>query len=319
MEYRRTTLLDDVVPSADETRDDDLPVNPLSHLIITIKVLNNAAKATLSDILSALEMIEVLREGSAIVSISGADLYALDCVLFGHEPWQENVVDTDNAVRALSLILPFGRVLYDPNECLPATRRGELSLRQTVDIADTNYDGYIYQVETVELLDATPKQHLKYTTINYTPSATGEGDVDLPIGLDYAGILLWGTTVPTGTSWTTTIDKLTFLVDNVEKYVRSVNWESLHGSFINRLAPAGAWGEKIHVENLAAAYTQNADTAPEQQVDTDLVNYAYVDFDPLHDDSYLFKSAGVSDLALRIDAGDTNATRIVPVQLKAVG
>lgn len=321
MEYRHTVLIDDVTPSADETRDDDLPVNPLSHIIITIKALNNGTntKATLAQLLSALETVEVLREGSAIVSISGADLFALNCVLLGREPWQENVIDTDNAVRALTLVLPFGRNLYDPNECLPATQRGELSLRQTIDIADTGYDGYIYQVETVELLDASPSQHLKYTTLNHTPSSTGESDIDLPMGLSYVGLLMWATTIPTGTAWTSTIDDVTFLVDNMEHYTRSANWESLHGMLMNRLSPANAWAEKIHLENTAGSYSQNADTDTEQQVDTDIANYAFLDFDPMQDDNFLFDSSGVSDLTLRITAGDTNACRVIPVQLMSAG
>ena len=142
--------------------------------------------------------------------------------------------------------------------------------------------------------------------------------MDLPIGLKYLGVLLWGTTIPTGTSWTTTIDAVTFLVNNVERYIRNSNWESLHGMLINRCPPANFFAEKFHLENTASSYSQNADTAAEEADDTSLANYAYIGFDPLGDGSYIFDSAGVSDMALRINAGDTNATRIIPVQLKSV-
>jgi len=320
-EYRHTVLAEDYTPSADETKDWDLPVNPLSFIALTVKCLNAGTntKATLAQILSAIENIEVLRFGSAQVSLSGADLYALNCVLLGKEPWQENVINTDNAVRHLTMVIPFGRKLYDPTECLPATIRGELTLRIQMDIADTGYDGLMLQIETIELLGANPQRHLKYTTITHTPSATGDSDIELPIGNPYLGLLLYSTTIPTGTSWTTTINKATILAANVEKYVREVAWETLHGMLMNRLSPANAWAEKFHMENLAATYTQNADTATEEQDDSDIANYAYIDFDPLGDGQFLFETAGLSDLKLRIDAGDTNAVRVVPIELKSAG
>jgi len=317
VQFRHVTLIDDEALSSAGTNTWDLPINPMSHLIITIKALNNGTntKATLANLLAALTNIEVLRFGSAIVSISAADLYALNCVLLGKEPWQENVINTDNAVRHLSLILPFGRKLYNPDECLPATIRGELSLRITNVASGTGWDGLILQVDTIELLDANPRQHLKYTTLTATPSATGAYDIELPIGLRYVGLLLYSTTIPDGTSWTTTIDKVTLLANDSAKYYRQVNWESLHGELINKLSPANAWAEKFHMENTASSYTQNADTATEEQDDTDIAHYSYMDFDPAGNDEFLFDSSGLSSLVLRVQAGDTNAIRVIPVQL----
>ena len=319
-EFRHTVVIQDETPAADGTRDEDLPIHPISHVIFTVKCLNNGTntKATLAQILGAIESVEILKGGSAVVSLNGADLYALDCILLGHEPWQENVINTDNATRALSLIIPFGRRLYDPTECMPAQPKGELTFKTKYDIADTGYDGLILQVETVELLGAEPTHHLKYTTKTDTPSATGWADLDLPIANEYLGLLLYGTTVPTGTSWTTTLDQLTFLVDNVERYFRETNWESLHGMLINRLSPANAWAEKFHLENIAGSYTQNADTATEEQDDTSLANYAYMDFDPTGDGAYVFDTSGHSSVKLHYKAGDTNAFRVIPVERVAV-
>ena len=39
------------------------------------------------------------------------------------------------------------------------------------------------------------------------------------------------------------------------------------------------------------------------------------DFDPNKDDSLLIKTVGLSALQLRINAGDTNALRVLPVEL----
>ncbi len=314
MEFRRTPVVADVTPAADGSTTVDLPVNPISHLIVTIKALNESAKVTTAQLLGAVENLEVLKFGAAQAAIRAADLYALNCVLIGKEPWQENVTDLDNATRMVTLIMPFGRKLFDPTECLPATIRGELTFRYTVDIADTGYDGLIMQVEAVELLGAKPTRHLKYVTATATPSATGNMDVELPIGNKYVGILLWGTTVPTGTAWTATIEQVTLFVDNVEKYYREAYWESLHGDLIRKCAPANAFAEQFHTENTNATYAQNADTSAEEQDDTTISNYSYMDFDPTGDESYMLESRGLSDLALRINAGDTNALRVISIE-----
>jgi len=314
MEYRRTVIINDRT-AADGTYTDELPVNALSHLIYTIKALNAGAMATLAQLLGAIEGISIASGGRTFVSLSAADLFAMNVLMMGFEPIQENVVDTDNAVRAISLILPFGRKLYDPEECFPPTKRGELFLEHTVDIADTGYDGLILQVEAVELPGAQPKNFLHYTTNTHTPTATGASQADLPIGDPYLGILLFSTTVPTGTAWTASADQVTLLADNLEKYYRAANWESLHGDSVLRGAPVNQWAAKFHTENTGATYAQNADTASEEPDDSDVSNYAYLDLDPNRDGMFQMETKGLSSLSLQFNAGDTNAIRIVPIRL----
>jgi len=321
MDFIRSVLVQDETPPGDGVYSYDLPVNPLSHIVLTLKALNLTAntKATLAQLLGALEKVEVLFKGQALISVSGSDLYALNCALIGKEPWQENVINTENAVRHLSLMIPMGRSLYNPEECFPESKKGELKLQIQVDITDTGYDGVIFQIETVELIDASPAKFLKMTTLSLTPSATGDVDLDLPIGNSIAGILLYGTTVPTGISWTSTIDKIRLLANNKEKGFANCNWESLHGDFINRLGPAGAWGEKFHLENTATAYTQNADTATEEQDDSDIAHYALMDYGIGIPEEFLLITDGLSRLHLRITAGDTNVLRAIAIELVESG
>ncbi len=315
-----SVLVQDVTPATDGIYAYDLPINPLSHIWLTLKCLNAGVntKATLAQLLGALERVDVLYRGQAIISVNGADLYALNVHLLGREPWQENVINTDNATRMLSLCVPMTRVPFSPVECFFPTSKGELQLQVQIDIADTGYDGVIFQIETVELPDAKPSSFVKATTLTATPTATGDMDVDIPIGNKLAGILLWGTTVPTGTAWTTTIDQARLLIDNVEYGIAKTNWESLHGSAMLKLSPPGAWGEKLHLSDVAAVYTQNQDTAAEEQVNTDVNNYAFMDFMPLKDDSYLIDTKGKSRVNVRIVAGDTNPLRVIPVEVMSV-
>lgn len=308
-EFLRSVVVQDETPAADGEVPYDLPVNSISHLNLTLKCLNTAAaKATLAQILAAFEKIEILHRGQAIHSYSGYDLFVLNTLLLGHEPVLANHVDEINATRSIGLIIPMGRRLYDPAECFPPTRRGDLKINLKVDIANASYTGLILQIESVELLEAAPTRFLKVTTLTQTPTSGGENDLPLPIGNPFSGVLLYSTTVPDGVAWTATIEWLKLLANNRERYYSKANWESLHGDLIIRCGAGIDWSEKIH-----------EGTAAEEVVDADLENYALLDFDPAKNDAYLFDTAGLAELKIRYYAGDANPVRALPMELVTVG
>ena len=317
--FRHNVVVPWTTPAADGTFDTLLPIAPLSHLLLTVACLNNGAntKATLAQILGAVEEVSIIHKGASVLSMNGADLHALVSFLYKSQAWMGNIINTDDATRFITIPIPFGRTPYNVNECFPATSKGDLIFRIKVDIADTGYDGLIYHLESVELPDATPKAYLKATYKTDTPSATGWDDYPLPKGNPYVGILLWGTTVPSGTAWTTTIDQVKLLADNAEVFYQHTYWEALHGNCMLWMPPPAAFAEKIHRENTATAYAQNADTAAEEVVALDLEKYSYMDFSPDGSDTHLFPSGDYGDVKLQIYAGDTNAFRFIPVELVA--
>lgn len=294
-DFIRSVVVDDKTPAADGVEQYDLPVGPLSHITLTIKCLNVTDEATVQNILALVPKIEVLHRGSSIYSISAVDLFALNAILYGSLPYALNLIATDNATRAVTLIIPFGRGLYNPEECFPDTKSGELVLSLTVDIATAEADGLIILAESTELVNARPARYLKVTTLNFTPSATGEMDVDLPIQAEQAGILLWGTTVAATTAWTATIDKVKLLRDNKEFMVSSSKWEALQDSISYRLG---------HQPGHIAA-----------SGDPELAHHGFLDFTYLNQDAYLVDTRGMSSWVLRITAGDTNAGRVLPLEL----
>lgn len=291
-------LVTDVSISASDKKTYDLPVNPLSHIWITLKGLNVTDEATLAEVLARLSKVTVSHLGQSIFNLSGADLFAFDCIHQGRAPILANRVATDNATRYINLLVPFGRRLFDPSECYAATRKGEFHLELEFSATETAIDGLILSVSTVELLEATPAKHLKVTTLDATPAATGDMDVRLPIGNDLLGILMWGTTVVTATAWTNTIEAARLLVNNVESQIASANWEDLHGALLERVGYLGDYG--------AAAG------------DDAIVKYAFLDFSPQNGDDFLVATSGMSSVKLRITAGDTNALRVLPVELVGV-
>lgn len=299
MRFIHSAIAKDEAIAASTVTTYELPVNPISHLIFTIKGLQVTDQATRQDLLDRISKIEVLYQGAAVVSLDAQRLYALNMLLLHDQPFWANQIATDNATRWLSLIIPFGRKTFLPDECFHATHRGELLLQITTDADETEIDGLIFQIEAVELPEARPTHHLKYTTLLKTPTAVGEHDVDLPINNDYVSILLWGTTKPTGIVWTSSIDWVKLLANN-EEYDYSISyWESLRGDMINRIGHRQAYDLVIDNDVIA--------------------HHAYMDFDPREDKNFLLETRGLSDLTLRINADVADAIRVLPVELPVIG
>lgn len=295
MTYRKSIVIPDVTPAADGVYTYDLPPGPLSFIDLVLKCLNVTDEATAAEVMALITKVEVLNNGESIYSSSYADLNALNAHLYGKQPILTNLVATDNATRYMVCRIPFGRIPYDPEECLPARAAGTLKLQLTVDIANAGADGLILQAECVELPEATPKSYLKCTTLEKTPSATGDLDVFLPTGNLYAGILIYATTVPTGTAWTATVDKIKILKDNVEHYIAQSYWEGLHGQTLEDCGMLAGYGISV--------------------TDDDYINYGFLNFTPAGGNQYLMETADAAIMTARITAGDTNAFRLMPLEI----
>lgn len=297
MEFLKTVIIQNVTVAADGTYTWDLPVNPVSHLVLTIMCLNLTNEATIYDIADMVTNVHVLHRGTTVLQMRARDLLALNHLLLRKTPVIGPQVATDDYVRWLSLIIPFGRDMYRPDECFPESKAGDLTIQLTCDIATDECDGLILQLESAELMGASPAKHLKCTTLISTPTAVGDWDIDLPINNIYAAIMLRGTTKPLGTAWTATIEALKLLADNVEHYYGYTNWESSQAEMINR--PGSEPGF------IAAHGYQH------------WAHYTYLDFDPRLNDQFLLNTAGLSSLKLRIDAGVEDEIRVFPIELPA--
>ncbi len=320
MRFLRQVIVQNETFAVSTQRTDDLPVNPLSMILVTVRMLENIATtadfSSINAVLNQISKLEVLYKGSAIVSGSLADLARLNGILLRHIPMQTATSIVDNDARAITVPILLGRRAYDPDECFPAVRRGELQLQMTTAAAQTGVDTPTVQVETVELLEAMPKRFLKYTTISRTFAATGDNDVDLPIGNKIAGVLLFGTTAPTGAVFTATIGQLRLLVDNVESYYARTNWETLHNELQRYITESPAGGAFQAEEHGAAANAAGQFLVTgEHSVVGFYDHYAHLDFQPTLDDRFLLETAGKARIHLRINAGAANAMRALPMEL----
>lgn len=295
MKQRRTVVVADKAQAAGASPTFDLPINPLSHLIFSFKFLNKAAEVLLPEVLAKISKINIARGGQTSLDMNLADLWAKNCLMFGREPILTNKSATDNATRILTVILPFGRRLFDPNECMPATPYGDFKLTITTTATETTMDGVIFLIEAVELIGASPRQFLKMTTLSKPSPVVGEMDVDIPIGNDLVDLLLWATTVPTTTAWTATMEWVKLLRDNVEEQIAKAFWESLHGDLLQKIGYVGDHGAAFGADLLSL--------------------YGLLDFDPVGDSGLLVSTAGAADMKLRVNAGDTNPFRVIVSEL----
>lgn len=316
--FLKTVLHQDVSLAAGATPlEKDLGVNPLSHLTMTLRFLNNGANAipSLANLLAVLSNVEVLFKGTSIFSARLVDMVALVAFLWGRFPVIAHRSKVDNDILNLTCWLPFTRTPFDMRECFPATRRGDLTLKLTPAAAFTGLDTLTLQVEQTELLDAVPERFLKITSKSKTPAATGLEDLDLPLGNPILGVLLVGTTVPDAASQTASIDQVKVLVDNVETGYSLSNWESLYGDGGLRVLNWRDLWEHVHISDLAAAYTQFQDTGAAQLINAGDHSIAYLDYDPLRDGNYALDTAGRGRVHLQINHGVADAIRALPVEL----
>ena len=284
---------------ATEVKKLDLPVNPLSHLCITISGFNVTDEATLAEILSFLNKITITHRGKTIIGLESEDLAALMMYLFWRSPMLTQNVSTDNATRQLTLIVPFGRTLYNPQECFPATKKGELTLTLDTTVPSASLDNAVIDIETIELPDANPTQHLKCELYNVAaPSGTGDNDVALPIGNLIDGIIFYSTTFPGTSSHAYGINEVTLRVNNKEHTLGQCKTASLIGEMATQLV------------------TNPRDIAAFGQVFPK--NYFWMRYNADYMDTFLFNSEGLSSYVARLNMQVAEVAKVIPVQLEKV-
>lgn len=297
----------------------DLPVAPLSHCLFTIKFAQNQANTQLAfaNIAAMISKLEVLYKGSAVCSLNGIDLLAAGILLCNFESWGVNATGADNDLLAFTFLVPFSRELYSPAEAYPKTARGELVLQVTWASSFTQIDGASLQCEAVELPDASPERFLKLTSSAVTPSATGEFDVELPIGNAISDIILWGTTIPALNVATTTIQTISIRKNNSEYMYSKTYFETLHNMAGRLRAAPGYWAAHTH-QLLAAAFAQYDHVSAVAPANHVLSNHLLVPFDVRRDGVHMLRTEDATGLDVRIDAGDTNPVRVIPAEIVSI-
>lgn len=321
--FHISTLVPERNIAADAVLTYDLGVQPLSVVRLAIKPLNDtgtlAQWPNAFQLAKALNRVTIYYRGAAIISMRGEDIIALNWYRWGLSPVLVNADNVNNERRTMVLDIPMGRYPFMPESCFPGVGKGELVLEIDFDIADTGYDTLNFQVDTVELPGAKPTSFEKRVQQGLTFAATGDNDIDLPVGNLVRGVLLWGTTGYDGAAPAPSFGKVTTLVDNMEAGFRGVDWELIRG--LQQL-----WGrswlppsEDDHFHTTTV--DGNAGTAVETLTGggynraTTYNNYAFLDFDPTGNDAFALDTAGAMRFQIRANAETADAVRVVPIEV----
>ncbi len=320
MEFIHSVLAQNEAVVAGTVVSYDLPVNPLSHILHTLKYTRTDAAAdtepTFAETLALIDKVEVLYKGSAIFSMSGADAVAAGLLVCGFESWGLNYLGTAVEECSFTFLVPLTRVLYSERECFPRSTRGELILQVTYG-ALTGATVVKAQIETVELPDASPEQYLRMTTLSFTPAVAGEHDIELPIGNPISELVLYGETKPAGVVDEVSLSFIQILIDNYRRFYSHANFETVHNMAGRMRCPPGYW--MAHTHWLEALASLTGVQFPGNHL---LSHYVHVPFDIFGDGRYTLETAGKSDVILRIyvdTAGEDKKIRVIPCEIVGAG
>jgi hypothetical protein len=301
----------------------DLPVNPLSAVLLRFEVTRTVPSAlllyeALDDLVTAITSVRVLHKGEQIIAGSLRDLMNLNAVFQRVRPGASKLHPVGAAVDSLVFPLCLGRRIYDPDSCFPATSRGNLRMEMDTAAFPAQYTALRLSVETIELIEGQPKEYVKYVTQSRT-AVVGQFDAPLPIGNPMLGILLFDTAIATLNTDVSSWGTVKLLKDNVEQYHPLSDFVTLAGMLdgqmgSNFLLDAG----HVHKFVAADALASMTDSAA-ALISTGKRGYAYLDYDPLRDGIYQLETKGAADIKIRAQGASATAVRYLPIERVMVG
>lgn len=299
----------------------DLPVNPLSMLLLNFELTNGnpaagAVYKAVDDLLDNVTSVIVKHKGENIIAGALKDLLVVNMLTSARRLGWSHLTDVSAAVRRLTVPLCFGRRPYNPKECFPATSRGNLTLDITRAANPASFTDVNLTVESVELIEANPEQYLKYTPNSQT-AVVGTYDQALPIGNKYARLVFFDTGLATLTTGVSSWGQVKLLKDNVEQYYPLSDAQTLAGLLNSQVGTDGVFAGHRHQTVTAVGagvFTDEADEAASKG----LRGYFSMDFDPNDDDMYLMDTAGAADIKIRAVGTSATAVRVTPVELVTV-
>jgi hypothetical protein len=306
----------DLVASADITPF-DLPVNPLSALLLRFEIDNtdpttDLIYSAIDNVVDQITSIRVQHKGEDIIQGTLRDLMTLNMVAFGAYPGWARLSSLNATIRSLVFPLCLGRRMYDKLSCFPATSRGNLRFLMTAGADGAGYTDINFSVSAIELIEAEPTEHVKYTT-NSRAAVAGQYDASLPIGNALLGILLFDPGLQATEAATYSWGDVKLLKDNVEQYYPLERIEVLASALFANKGGFPYWPGHFH-EKIAAVGAASRTTEAESEESSAQHGYGYLDFDPLKDGDYQLETEGAADLKIRAVGGDTGTVRWLPVE-----
>lgn len=290
--FLHETITQERTLNAAENGPFDLAVNPISFLLLHVRAEATVNPADFAQLLGHIQSVQVTFKGTQIMNVSGVDLARLVHQIWGKSIPIENFSTVAPGLVSFTLPIPFSRKPYWSKEAFPATRRGELTYTVTRTAALTNIANPVFSLEAVQMLEAEPSQFLKMVTLSRAIVA-GDSDFEMPIGNPFVGLQVFSPTAMGNAPISETIRRMRLLLDNVEFDYADTAFD---------VARTIGW-------------LRGADFTNYVGVPSLLRNYAYLDFDPLMDDSMMVETEGRASVKLRFQPDVGGTVRVIPVEL----
>jgi len=314
---RSIAIANEDLPASATIQPRDLPVNPLSFLLLRLQITRVNPTASLlysaiDDVITQITNVTIRHNGENIISGSLRDLMVLNMVYQRAMPGWSLLNNDSGSIASLVFPICFGKRMYDPMSGFPATRRGALQFLLTAGADGAAYSDVNLSVEAVELIEETPSEYFKATTLAAT-SVAGQFDMVLPIGNPLRGILMFDTGLGGSTDEVLSWGQVRLLKDNVEQMYGVSDFEVMASELHSQMGCMVGWPGHVHQRNAAGAGLENTDDA-EQLVNSGYQGYAFMDFDPLRDGYYELETAGASNIVLRGVGDEATAIRALPLE-----
>lgn len=290
--FLHETITQERTLNAAENGPFDLAVNPISFLLLHVRAEATVNPADFVQLLGHIQSVQVTFKGTQIMNVSGVDLARLVHQIWGRSIPIENFSTVAPGLVSFTLPIPFSRKPYWSKEAFPATRRGELTYTVTRTQALTNIANPVFSLEAVQMLEAEPTQFLKMVTLSRAIVA-GDSDFEMPIGNPFVGLQVFSPTAMGNAPISETIRRMRLLLDNVEFDYADTAFD---------VARTIGW-------------LRGADFTNYVGVPSLLRNYAYLDFDPLMDDTMMVETEGRASVKLRFQPDVGGTVRVIPVEL----
>lgn len=305
--FFKRLVVNDYDPAADEVHEWELTDNPLGAVWITVKGDLYAIDQCIDDMLASLTSIDVWMGAMNMCHYA----HSIDCLMMNSKlkgAWPYMVASSQTVADVTGVTFPilFGAPYLNRAMCLPKSLDNRKRLVLGLDIANTHLTDLLIDICEVILPGATPQGAIKQEEVSVVGKGTGDKDEWLQRNWDVLKIMLKSVTVPTGTTYTSTIERAGLEIDDVYYGYEGVPWEILHGELMDELEGPGNIEDHQH---LAAGAT--AATGMAYAIDHWSKYYGQMDFFYEHDLKWRAPTKNASTAKLKYNAGVDEAWRFV--------
>ena len=306
-------LVHRVAPSSNSRMEVELGPFSLSALSIDVirPVTTANAELTATDIVNFINRVSVYVRGISVWDADGVDSLILGAALLGKvPPVRKTALSATTRRQIANILIPFSRRFMMPVSGLPPIGRGEGLL---IIEFGTVPSGALVSVHGYGWKENKPDWTLRCVRNTFNVATAGDNDVNIALAGPLLGIAFRESN-PMLNAGTALVDNLRFLIQGVEDTFASVNLEGLLALQAITVEANIRQIDHTHVENTAAAYTQNAVTLSSQTVDAANL-YTIVLLDESFDPDTIISAPLGAVTTFRINASTTGTLYIYPIEM----